>query len=226
MHNSLFNSMDFTELGKVSDEWTDFVRNAPALGHSKLVPGMDPVAARALVESSRARPSDADLSAKGLNVRTFTWTDPTTTQKLQFRLFMPPEAAANPTQVFPLYLYFHGGGFLFGSIDSDTADCARISTSSSIMVLSANYRHTDTHTFPSQHDDAWSALQFVLSSPPELTQVDPTRILVAGASAGANLALVTALRAGAEVWSFSPLSSPIRLSSLNPRPDPNTQPGR
>ncbi|KAH6970591.1 Alpha/beta hydrolase fold-3, partial [Ilyonectria sp. MPI-CAGE-AT-0026] len=99
---------------------------------------------------------------------------------------------------FPLYLYFHGGGFVFGSIHSDVAECARISTSSGMLVLSANYRHTDTHPFPAQHDDAWSALQFVLSSSPELRQVDHTRILVAGASAGANLALVTALRAGAE----------------------------
>lgn len=60
---SLLSSVDFTELGKISAEWSEFVQNAPPLGHSKLVPGMDPKAARALVESSRARPSDADLSA-------------------------------------------------------------------------------------------------------------------------------------------------------------------
>lgn len=101
----------------------------------------------------------------------------------------------------PLYISFHGGGFYFGNLDSDDVSCRLTSVDAGVAVLSVNYRHTPEWTYPTAHQDAWDAFDWICNSLNEY-EIDEDRILLGGISAGANLACATALRSMREVCSI------------------------
>ncbi|KAJ5877702.1 hypothetical protein N7455_001167 [Penicillium solitum] len=87
----------------------------------------------------------------------------------------------------PVYLFFHGGGFLFGSETQDECTCARLAVTHNMIGLNANYRHTPVWTYPTQHEDAWRAFQWLMDNI-DVIGGDRLRVVVGGVSAGANLA--------------------------------------
>ncbi len=89
----------------------------------------------------------------------------------------------------PLLVYFHGGGFTIGSIDSHDVLCRRLAQLSGCAVLSVGYRLAPEHRFPTAVDDAWDALQWAARAPLGL---DASRLAVGGDSAGGTLATVCA----------------------------------
>lgn len=93
----------------------------------------------------------------------------------------------------PLYLYFHGGGHLFGAIKSEDAACGRLSYGAGVIVVNVGYRHTPEFKHPTQVNDAWDAFLW-LSEQILALGGDPTRVIVGGISAGAGLAASVALR--------------------------------
>ena len=93
----------------------------------------------------------------------------------------------------PLYLYYHGGGFLFGTLSAEDASCARVASALPILILSVNYRHTPVHRHPTQTNDAWDAFEWALSHLDDLG-ADPSQLLVGGSSAGAALASAVAVK--------------------------------
>ncbi|GGR69068.1 acetyl esterase/lipase [Nocardioides luteus] len=98
----------------------------------------------------------------------------------------------------PVVVYLHGGGFVGGSLtvaDEVVRDLAR---RTGAIVVSATYRRTPEHRFPSAHDDALAALRWVHEHIGEHGG-DPTRIALVGDSAGGNLAAATALAATTSV---------------------------
>ncbi|MCA8887276.1 MAG: alpha/beta hydrolase [Parvularculaceae bacterium] len=97
----------------------------------------------------------------------------------------------------PTLVYFHGGGFVFGDLDSHDALCRRIAVAGDLRVIAIDYRLAPEHPFPAAVNDAWAAFNDVLNRAGDLG-VDLSRIAVGGDSAGANLAIVTARRAAAE----------------------------
>jgi acetyl esterase len=94
----------------------------------------------------------------------------------------------------PVLLYFHGGGFTIGSIASHDTVCRRLAELSGCAVVSAGYRLAPEHRFPTAHDDAWDALQW-LAGEGRALGLDTTRIAVGGDSAGGTLATFSAIRA-------------------------------
>ncbi len=78
-------------------------------------------------------------------------------------------------------LYFHGGGFILGSVETHDALCRRLAARAGISIVSVEYRLAPEHPFPAAHDDAASALRWAAA-----TFTGP--LLVGGDSAGANLA--------------------------------------
>lgn len=86
-------------------------------------------------------------------------------------------------------LYYHGGGFVFGCLDDCDALCRALAVSSGARVVSVDYRLAPEHCFPAAADDAFAALQWAAG------QHGDGPIVVAGDSAGGNLAAVSALRA-------------------------------
>lgn len=106
-----------------------------------------------------------------------------------------PKGTPNET-LLPVYLFFHGGGYLFGSLDTEDATCARIvsaSPSPGVAVINVNYRHTPEFQHPTQLNDAWDSFEW-LGSHATALGCDPDRIVVGGISAGAGLAAAIALR--------------------------------
>lgn len=87
----------------------------------------------------------------------------------------------------PALLYLHGGGWIFGGIDTHDAICRFLSEHAPCVVFSVEYRLAPEHPFPTPLNDALAAYQW-LSENAAACGIDPTRFAVAGDSAGANLA--------------------------------------
>lgn len=90
----------------------------------------------------------------------------------------------------PICLYFHGGGFQIGSTKSHQALMSRIARSARLPVLGIDYRLAPEFRFPAAHDDCLSAYLSLVKQ-----TLNPGRVVIAGDSAGAHLALSTALAA-------------------------------
>lgn len=91
----------------------------------------------------------------------------------------------------PALVYFHGGGWVLGNLDSHDHVCRMLANRSGAVVVSVGYRLAPEHRFPAAHDDSVDALRYVLTHPADLG-VDADRVAVGGDSAGANLATVAA----------------------------------
>lgn len=94
---------------------------------------------------------------------------------------------------FALVVFFHGGGFVVGSLDSYDDLCRTICHGSGCVIVSVDYRLAPEHKFPAAVDDCLAATRWAAEHAPEFN-ADPARCVVAGDSAGGNLAAVTALR--------------------------------
>jgi acetyl esterase len=111
---------------------------------------------------------------------------------LPARLFMPDEALeATPG---PLIVYYHGGGWVAGDLDTHDQPCRLLAKASGARVLSVDYRLAPEHRFPAPVADALAAFYDAIASADQLG-ADPARIAVAGDSAGGHLAAVTAQQA-------------------------------
>jgi acetyl esterase len=102
-----------------------------------------------------------------------------------------PEGAAAPA---PLLIYFHGGGFVVGDLESHDATCRFLAAEATMRVLSVHYRRAPEHRFPAAVEDCHAALRFARGEAAHLG-ADPERIAAGGDSAGGNLAAVTSLLA-------------------------------
>lgn len=109
------------------------------------------------------------------------------------RLYLP-HGARPADQGTPLLLFFHGGGFLYGDLDSHDAPCRVLAEESGVPVLAVDYGVGPEAAFPAAFDDAEAALRWVHEHADELG-VDPGRIGVGGDSAGGNIAAWTAIAA-------------------------------
>jgi acetyl esterase len=90
-------------------------------------------------------------------------------------------------------VYFHGGGWVTGSIETHDGPARAFAKRAGIVVISVDYRLAPEHPFPAAVDDAWAATSWVSSHAEEL-KLDPDRIGVGGDSAGGTLAAVVARR--------------------------------
>lgn len=96
---------------------------------------------------------------------------------------------SNGTPSRGLMLFFHGGGFVIGSRASYTAPARMLAHGTGADVLSVEYRLAPEHPFPAAHDDALAAWRYVVDHAADWG-IDPHRIVIAGESAGGNIAAV------------------------------------
>ena len=115
--------------------------------------------------------------------------------ELRARIYRPSEATL------PGLLYFHGGGFMLGSIETHDTMCRLLARESRAAVISVDYRLAPEHRFPVAVEECLFACDWLVEHGAEIG-VDTARLAVGGDSAGANLALTvlnerrTPLRAG------------------------------
>jgi cation diffusion facilitator CzcD-associated flavoprotein CzcO/acetyl esterase/lipase len=111
--------------------------------------------------------------------------------ELPYRLYRPASLPDGPR---PVVVYFHGGGWVLGDLDSDDPLCRDLCARSGAIVVSVNYRHAPEVRFPAAADDAYAAVRWVGANATELGGI-PGQLAVAGWSAGGNIAAVTCQRA-------------------------------
>lgn len=106
------------------------------------------------------------------------------------RLYRPH--GSRPDQALPAFVFFHGGGWVFGNLDSHDALCRSLANAARCAVLAVDYRLAPEHRFPAAVDDALAAIRFAASEGRALG-IDATRIAAGGDSAGGNLVAVAAI---------------------------------
>ncbi|RDE05194.1 alpha/beta hydrolase [Sphingomonas aracearum] len=116
-------------------------------------------------------------------------------------LAVPGPAGTIPAKLFdvrphrqpgPLVVFYHGGGFVIGNVETHASFCAEVSRQLDLPVVSVEYRLAPEHPWPAAPDDAEAAARWLAGSPAELGRA-VTSLVVMGDSAGGNLAIVTAL---------------------------------
>lgn len=105
---------------------------------------------------------------------------------LNYRLYRPASPGPHP-----IVVYFHGGGWVFGSQVSDEPLCRALCAKAGVIVVSVDYRHAPEDRFPAAADDGYAALRWVVAHAEELGG-SAEQVAVAGWSAGGNVAAVVA----------------------------------
>jgi len=109
---------------------------------------------------------------------------------LPVRLYRPFRAAtAGPA---PWLVYYHGGGWVVGDLESHDHLCRHLATASGVVVAAVDYRLAPEHPFPAAFDDACAAVRWLARRATEY-RLDPARYALGGDSAGGNLAAAVAL---------------------------------
>lgn len=108
---------------------------------------------------------------------------------------LPARLYAPRTDVgLPVLMYLHGGGFTIGNLATHDILCRELARLAGCMVVSLDYRLAPEHRFPTAHNDAWDALQW-LARQGQTLGADPARLAVGGDSAGGTLAAASAILA-------------------------------
>jgi acetyl esterase len=115
----------------------------------------------------------------------------------RLRLYWPAEAP--PNECLPAVVFAHGGGWVLGDLDTHDTICRRLAKRVRAAIVAVDYRRSPETPFPGAVHDMVAALEAVATSP-DAFSIDPTRLAVAGDSAGANLATVAALLARDKGW--------------------------
>jgi len=111
---------------------------------------------------------------------------------IPLRAYRP--AGADPGEALPALLYFHGGGWTIGDLDTHDVVCRQLANGARCAVFSVDYRMGPEFPFPAAVEDCAAATRWVAAESGKL-RVDAQRIAVGGDSAGGNLAAVVALTA-------------------------------
>ncbi len=114
---------------------------------------------------------------------------------------LPGPAGTIPVRVYgagdepaPVLVYFHGGGWVLGGLNTHHGVCATLAELSGCVVCSVDYRMAPEHRFPAAVEDAWAVTRWLAENPDDVG-ARPGAIAVGGDSAGGNLAAVCALKA-------------------------------
>ena len=161
----------------------DFIAQAGRIPYSQITP---PQARTQYVELCRRTGKRGDWAVDASD-----HTLPGLAGPLRARLYRPGAAGDGPL---PTLLYFHGGGWCIGDIETHDPACRQLADQARCAVLSLDYRLAPEHRFPAAVEDCLAAVKFAVAKGRSLG-IDATRLAIGGDSAGGNLAAVAALLA-------------------------------
>lgn len=164
---------------------------------------------RAMVAGSSAALSGPPVEVASAIDRTLT----TRAGNVPVRIYTPLGSHSQPL---PLIVYFHGGGFVAGDLDTHDGAARYLCQNSDALVVAVDYRRPPEHKFPAAVDDADAVVEWVAQHANELGG-DRSRLAVAGDSAGGNLATVAAQLArarGGPPLAFQALFYPLVDNTL------------
>ncbi|KAJ4319969.1 hypothetical protein N0V94_003639 [Neodidymelliopsis sp. IMI 364377] len=181
-------TLDFSQYGGPSDEWLEIEKTLPALTFDT---NMDPIVLRNAVNKEREERTAAGMKFLAPHIHMVDYTVPTrdgaTIEARSYR-----SVKKDKSEKLPVYLYFHGGGFIFGSIGSEDFVCGQTAINAGVLVVNVNYRHTPENVFPTAWHDSQDAFAWLHKNIDDLGG-DPSKVLVGGVSAGGQLAASLAL---------------------------------
>ncbi|PQE30288.1 AB hydrolase superfamily protein [Rutstroemia sp. NJR-2017a WRK4] len=111
--------------------------------------------------------------------------------RIPIRAFIP--AAPTPKGGWPLCMYFHGGGWVLGGIDTENTVCSNLCKRGKVVVVTVDYRLAPEPPYPAALNDCQTALLHLLTHP-ALLPINPSLLALAGSSAGGNIAAVLSHR--------------------------------
>jgi len=114
--------------------------------------------------------------------------------EIPVRIYRPAGAKPDAAGMLPGIVYYHGGGWVVGNIASHDGICRMLANRAGAITISVDYRLAPEHKFPAAVDDAYAAACWAAQNGNELG-IDPKRLIVAGDSAGGNLAAAVCLMA-------------------------------
>jgi acetyl esterase/lipase len=160
-------ALDFSQYGGASDEWLAIEKLLP----TRLIDtSMDPAVLRDAANADREAEKADSMKELASHVH------------MTYRPISKSEA-----EKLPVYIFYHGGGFLFGNLNVNNDLCAQTAINTGAVVLNVNYRHTPEHIFPTAWHDSQDAFVW-LHANIDAIGGDPTKVLVGGISAGGQLA--------------------------------------
>ncbi len=179
-------SIDGQTLAMDMHAMISLARSAGNLSYTNLLP---PAEARAYnrrgAAAASARPPIPMARVEGLEI-------PGLAGPIPCRHYLPLGLAAGIAP--PLLVYYHGGGWVIGDLDTHDGVCRFLAAAAGVRVLSVGYRLAPEHPFPAPVEDAWSGFAWAAENAASLG-ADPERIAVGGDSAGGNMAAVVSLLA-------------------------------
>ncbi|KAM7205145.1 triacylglycerol lipase [Naviculisporaceae sp. PSN 640] len=154
-------------------------------------------------------------------------TDPSARDpELLVRVFTPLGNTPQDGRGWPVCLYFHGGGFVLGNIDTENVVCSHLCSRAKTVVVTVEYRLAPENPFPAAVNDAWDALSW-LTAPETKTLLrinSADKLALAGSSCGATLAVVMCQRL--TKLNIKPrlqlLSTPIMDNTLDEKNNPHS----
>ena len=182
--------------------WLDFLKSLGGKPAHELTPEKNRLGEKYLARKAARTPLASDAG----NVKTDDRFIPVTDGEIGIRIYTP-----DGTGPFPLLVFFHGGGWMMGDLDSVDAPLRVISGKSSVIVVSVAYRLSPEYKFPVALNDCYQAVEWTFVNASSLGG-DSERIAVGGDSAGGNLAAAVALLAreqGSPALCFQILIYPV-----------------
>ena len=177
----------------------------PSLDTADEKPGIDPILLKVLdavpfrlttdegVAAARQRFRDLPRRPLHPGLRVEDRAIPGPSGPIEIRIYWPSTDAEDGAAT-PVVLFFHGGGWVVGDLDTYDGTARQHAVGTGAIVVSVDYRLAPEHPYPAAVEDAWAATLWVAEHAPEIG-ADTTRIAVAGDSAGGTISAVTAQRA-------------------------------
>lgn len=175
-------TLDFSQYGGPSEEWLAVEKTLPAITFDT---SMDPYALQKAVNAEREGRAEEAMKLFAPHVHVKDYTIPTRDgSSIEARAYRSIQK--EESEKLPVYLYFHGGGFIFGTIKSEDPLCSQTAIKTGVVVVNINYRHTPDHKFPTPFYDSQDAFIW-LHKNIDAIGGDPSKVVIGGVSAGGQI---------------------------------------